>query len=517
MILKNNSIETPKGLSPNFRTEPLPLQQKVVDITTKKYSSKIEPDEEYSGMSSLTVNFNPQPKLGSIHIEPGTNGDKTYNAKSYLGSDYDGFSKATINPSHIQYDLQDLEIDVEGDVVIYPDPEYDGLGVVSLIDTTPGATDIDGMKYANTTIEEFPDNWYFATRTGNNGNKMFFNCQALKEMPKIISFDKSATSAQQIFANCTNLTTFPEILNMPPDITRAFDHAGITHPNPDNVFKRVKVATDAFYGTSLQEPIKAPFLVTGTEMYESSKIRCIMPVLDLNKNPKKYTKDDLSMTLDGLEMANRMFNQTPMISFYGSVNGTLESDTENSTALRDHFVKIVESLPKDEQEWGLYFYSVTNAYQFINSGNFGGLIPYKPEDYNSIKDNLDYWDDFVELLNSTNYYWDFSAATNCTNLVLGMVINPPLLMPNIRLYKCTSLNNFCRGGALIMGGLEGLRSSVELTSPTKRSLQRVIQSLGDATELTTKPILTVKKSTWDTVEDTYKELLTTKGWDVKVK
>ena len=110
MILKNNNIELPKGISPNFITEPTPLQQKATKILDAAYQESIKPDEGYSGMSSLTISYDPQPKLGPISIEPHENGSNTYSAKSHLGHEYDGFSSASIDTTHIEYNLQDLEI-----------------------------------------------------------------------------------------------------------------------------------------------------------------------------------------------------------------------------------------------------------------------------------------------------------------------------------------------------------------------------------------------------------------------
>ena len=93
------------------------------------------------------------------------------------------------------------------------------------------------------------------------------------------------------------------------------------------------------------------------------------------------------------------------------------------------------------------------------------------------------------------------------------------MLPNIKMNSATSLDRIARGGALIMGGLEGLTASFALDSyypPTKRSLERVIKSLGDATSHATKPILTIRKSIYDPIDDIYKTMLVDKGWEVKI-
>ena len=60
MILKNNNTELPKGISPNFITEPTPLQSKTTKILDATYQESIKSDEGYSGMSSL--------KIGRAHV-----------------------------------------------------------------------------------------------------------------------------------------------------------------------------------------------------------------------------------------------------------------------------------------------------------------------------------------------------------------------------------------------------------------------------------------------------------------
>lgn len=521
MILKNNNTELPKGISPNFITEPAPLQSKATKILDVTYQESIKPDEGYSGMSSLTISYDPQPKLGPISIEPHENGSNTYSSKSYLGPEYDGFSSASIDTTHIEYNLQDLEIEISADASIYPDPEFEGLGRVTIKDTVPLPTDLDGMKYNGSVFTNFPDTWHFATRTGTNANQMFANCEALRKITNPITFDDSATQAQQIFYKCTNLTSFPTLINTPRDITRAFNNSGVLHPNPNNTFERVEIGTNAFSSSSIQEIIKTPNLVNGTEMYAGSKLRCIMPVLDLNRDPNTYTKQDLHLDFSKVTTSPYMFDQTQLGSFYGSIDGAVESDKDNAVAYRKLFVDIVENIYKQQDKtfWGLDLSNSVNTSQLMNSHNFTGLIPFDSHEYDTIKDNLDYWDDFMDKLNETGYAWDVSKSTNCTNIALGVINKAFFMLPNIKMNSATSLGNIARGGALIMGGLEGLTASFALDSyqpPTKRSLERVIKSLGDATSHATKPILTIKKTAYDPIDDVYKTMLVDKGWEVKI-
>ena len=66
-------------------------------------------------------------------------------------------------------------------------------------------SDVDGMKYQNSTITKFPDNWRFAPRTGNNCNYMFCDCYTLTSLD-LSSFNTSkVTDMNSMFCNCRNL------------------------------------------------------------------------------------------------------------------------------------------------------------------------------------------------------------------------------------------------------------------------------------------------------------------------
>ena len=69
-------------------------------------------------------------------------------------------------------------------------------------------TDLDGMKYSNSTITKFQDGYKFAPRTGINCYSMFSSCRELIEVPL---FDTSeATEMSQMFTNTKALQTIPE-------------------------------------------------------------------------------------------------------------------------------------------------------------------------------------------------------------------------------------------------------------------------------------------------------------------
>ena len=69
--------------------------------------------------------------------------------------------------------------------------------------------DVDGMTYGYSTIEEFPSNFKFAPRTGENCGNMFSYCFNLITIPQ---FDThNVTYMGNMFRNCSALTTIPQL------------------------------------------------------------------------------------------------------------------------------------------------------------------------------------------------------------------------------------------------------------------------------------------------------------------
>ena len=88
----------------------------------------------------------------------------------------DGFNKVTITHAPVEESVS-ATITSNGTHTITPSEGFGAMVGVS-VDvniTTPAEvfTDLDGMKYANSTINEFPSNFQFAPRTGGNCKNMF--------------------------------------------------------------------------------------------------------------------------------------------------------------------------------------------------------------------------------------------------------------------------------------------------------------------------------------------------------
>ena len=77
--------------------------------------------------------------------------------------------------------------------------------------TTPAEvyTDLDGMKYAYSTINEFPLNFQFTPRTGGNCRSIFKFCSSLKYVPQLDT--SKVTDMNNMFGNCSSLTTIPQL------------------------------------------------------------------------------------------------------------------------------------------------------------------------------------------------------------------------------------------------------------------------------------------------------------------
>ena len=77
--------------------------------------------------------------------------------------------------------------------------------------TTPAEvfTDLDGMKYANSTINEFPLNFQFAPRTGENCKNMFEFCSHFTSIPQLDT--SKVTNMNSMFSGCALLTSIPQL------------------------------------------------------------------------------------------------------------------------------------------------------------------------------------------------------------------------------------------------------------------------------------------------------------------
>ena len=122
----------------------------------------------------------------------------------------DGFNKVTVTHAPVEESVS-ATITENGTHTITPSAGFDAMFGVSVnVNVTEVATtwtDLDGMKYSDSTITKFQDGYKFAPRTGDNCYQMFSVCSNLITIPH---FDTSnATDMTGMFLNCSSLTSVP--------------------------------------------------------------------------------------------------------------------------------------------------------------------------------------------------------------------------------------------------------------------------------------------------------------------
>ena len=140
IILKNNNITIPRGISPSFVTtdHDISLQKKSVTIT-KNGVSTITPDPSYDAISSVrvTTDVHLAPKLQNIvktYVENG-------NYRLAPGDTYDGIGNVsiTIDVPEKVFKTQDKNISIteNGDYNVSKDSSFDGMNNVSISVNVP--------------------------------------------------------------------------------------------------------------------------------------------------------------------------------------------------------------------------------------------------------------------------------------------------------------------------------------------------------------------------------------------
>ena len=131
---------------------------------------------------------------------------------TYTPDEGQSFSKVNIDVN------VPIKTEVAKDIVItengyntYTPNEGEVFNSVSVDVNVSGGTfvDVDGMTYAYSTIEEFPSNFKFAPRTGENCKNMFSRCFNLTSVPQLDTSNVSKMNS--MFSGCVSLTTIPQL------------------------------------------------------------------------------------------------------------------------------------------------------------------------------------------------------------------------------------------------------------------------------------------------------------------
>ena len=132
--------------------------------------------------------------------------------------------------------LRDVEIvsDSNGVKEVVPGSGVDGFKKVIVRTEVPPViyTDVDGMKYEGSTIEEFPSYFKFAPRTRDSCVSMFNGCKNLKEISYIDT--SNATNMDSMFCQCRSLNSIPyfdtpNVINMKDTFTRCEKITSVPH------------------------------------------------------------------------------------------------------------------------------------------------------------------------------------------------------------------------------------------------------------------------------------------------
>ena len=140
IILKNNAIVIPRGISPSFVTtdREITLQKKSVTIT-KNGVATVTPDSEYDALSSVkvTTDVHATPKLQNIIKTYVENGHYTMSP----GDTYDGIGNVdiSVNVPIPEYKSQTKDVSYvnNGSFTLKPDASYDGISQANITVNVP--------------------------------------------------------------------------------------------------------------------------------------------------------------------------------------------------------------------------------------------------------------------------------------------------------------------------------------------------------------------------------------------
>jgi len=185
----------------------------------------------------------------------------------------DGFNKVTVTHAPVET-LTEATITQNGEVTITPSEGYDatlGVTVNVQVGSSSEYSDVDGIKYTNSTITGFPEGWKFAPRTDSNCANMFQNCNSLTTVPL---FDTSnVTSMNSMFSYCTSLTTVP-----------LFDTSNVTNMNSMFIYCTSLTTLGGFAG------LKVDFLLSISPLLtHDSLLNVINEAADVTASPKTLT------------------------------------------------------------------------------------------------------------------------------------------------------------------------------------------------------------------------------------
>lgn len=413
----------------------------------------IYPDKHYDGFSDVNVNasyefYYPQKTINVTTKE-------TYTVEGPM----DSLKVHTDIPPR----LQEMSVELDGDIDIEAEEGYDGISKVTVKTQPTALHDIDGMKYAESSIVSFPNDMVFAKRTGANAYNMFNNCSNLRSLPQSL-YIKDCTSADYMFNNCSNITEI--------NLDAIPQHASYMFSNCS------KLQTINFIGA----PVKH-YLDSASNMFR------YCPAL------KKESWIEILKRLDLEDVSN--FNYT--FSYCKNLFAVSKSDLGETLQLGRNVEKVSYENAFDSASMG----SLTTddwCIEIWNGTNFIQAF------YATDITNTNFWHSsnkptqFKQTFQSCNRLKDVSLIdlTNCVNASNAFA-------------GCVSLEN--------LKGFPGLARNLDLSSSPKlthESLMNVMNNLADVKSVSYGPVtLTLGETNLAKLTDDEKKIATDKGWTLK--
>ena len=383
----------------------------------------------------------------------------------------DGFNKVTITHAPVEESVS-ATITSNGTHTITPSEGFGAMVGVS-VDvnvTTPVEvfTDVDGMKYAQSTINEFPSNFQFVPRTGENCKNMFQGCRSLTSFPQLDT--SNVTNMSYMFEECSSLTTIP-LLD-----THSVTNMGYMFSNCTSLASISQLDTSKV-----------------TEMsgvFNKCSLLTSIPLLDTSNVTNMYRMFERCTSLASIPQLNtsKVTNMYNMFYSCSSLTTIPQLDTSNVTTMESMFsyCSSLTSIPQ------LDTHSVTNMKIMFNGCS--SLTSFPQLDTSNVT-NMSYMFDSCRSLTVIPRL-DATSLTRASSM-FGIYYN--------------SLDKFTD-----FGGLTNLKVDLDLTPCIALTKESLLNVFNEAADVTASPkTLTLGSTNLNKLTDEDKAIATNKGWTLK--
>lgn len=346
-LAKNNTSETLDFSSTNIQAD------KEIDLLlTEPSPTVVTPDAGYLGISKVTINHPPVEELTEAEI--------TQNGEFHItpSEGYDATLGVTVNVD-VAGKPRTLDVTKNGTFVITADDQPISQVTVNASVEEPATswTDVDGMKYMNSSVTEFPEGLNFAPRT--DCLSMFRSCthlktvklfdtSAVKDFGYMFNEDGQLTSVPEFdtsngenftytFENCISLTSVPAFdTSKMKDFTGAFRNCRLLSTLPQFDLSNVTNASNFVVGC--QALVSIPKLNLSKVVYPVSFTSCsslttlggftgISVNVNLSSSPSLTRESLLNVINEAADVS-----ASPKTLTFGSTNLAKLTDEEKAIA-----------------------------------------------------------------------------------------------------------------------------------------------------------------------------------------